>query len=276
MGHKMRHSIAVIMTVHNRKDTTLECIRRFYACKGLENYDVEFYMMDDGCTDGTADAVRSAFPQVIILQGDGSLFWNRGMYECWKVAIKKHHDYYLWLNDDTMLFENALDVLFSDYAKAGEKSIISGCCCDTATHSETTYGGRDDDDKLMPMNGEIQLSVAMNGNVVLIPNCVVDKIGILDPYFQHSAGDNEYSFRAGKYGIPTYITSAFVATCDRHDGICKSRDARYSLKERWHYLNTPWGDRPKEKFYLYKKYKSFGYALKEAARAYVRCLFPSK
>jgi len=233
-------------------------------------------MMDDGCTDGTVEAVTTEFPQVIILKGDGNLFWNRGMYKCWQEAVKSHHDFYLWLNDDTMLFDNALEVMFKDYATTGEMSIISGCCCDTATQTETTYGGRDDDDNLIPMNGELQKTVAMNGNVVLIPNCVVDSIGIIDPYFKHSAGDNEYSFRAKKWGIPTYITSAFVATCDRHDGVCKSSDSHYTLKERWHYLNTPWGARPKEKFYLYSKYKTLGYALKETARAYLRCLFPVK
>lgn len=272
----MKKTLAVIMTVHNRRDTTVECIRRFYACKGLDQYEVEFYMMDDGCADGTAEAVRAKYPQVIILQGDGNLFWNRGMYYCWKEAVKKHHDYYLWLNDDTMLFENALEIIFSDYTKAGKLSIISGCCCDTATRTETTYGGRDDNDKLIPMNGKLQLTVAMNGNVVLIPNTVVERLGIIDPYFQHSAGDNEYSFRAKKHGIPSYITSAFVASCDRHDGVRKSNDSRYSLKERWHYLNSPWGGRPKEKFYLYRKYKSLGYALKEAGRAYLECLFPKK
>ena len=46
-------AMAVIMTVHNRRDTTLECIRRFYTCRGVEAYEVDFYLMDDGCTDGT-------------------------------------------------------------------------------------------------------------------------------------------------------------------------------------------------------------------------------
>lgn len=30
-------SIAVIMTVHNRKDTTSESIRHFYNCHGIED-----------------------------------------------------------------------------------------------------------------------------------------------------------------------------------------------------------------------------------------------
>lgn len=271
----MKNSIAVIMTVHNRRDTTLECIRRFYASKGIENYSVEFYMMDDDSTDGTTEAVRAEFPEVIILQGDGTLFWNRGMYHCWKEAIQKHHDFYLWLNDDTMLFENALEVLFDDYAKAGNLSIISGCCCDNETQSITTYGGRNND-VTVPLNGDLQPVETVNGNCVLIPNMALERLGLNDPYFHHSDGDFEYGFRANKCGIKTYLTSHFIATCDRHDHVNRSMDAKYSLKERLQSMNTPWGANPKEKFYLYSKYKGFWYASKLYVRAYLRCLFPAK
>lgn len=271
----MRKSIAVIMTVHNRREITMECISKFYQCRGIEWYDIEFYLMDDGSTDGTSEVVAKEYPQIILLKGDGNLFWNRGMYYCWKEAIKKHHDFYLWLNDDTMLFDNALEVLFKDLAKAGGLSVISGTCCDTATKSITTYGGRADNGYLIEVSGDIQQSEAINGNLVLIPNEVVERIGIIDPYFWHSGGDNEYSMRALKYGIPSYITSSFVATCDRHDGISKSENPQYPLRVRWASLNTPFGSMPKEKFYLNNKYKGFRTALREYLRLYYRCLFPS-
>lgn len=271
----MKESIAVIMTVHNRKDTTIECIRRFYACKGIEDFDIEFYMMDDGSTDGTSDAVAIAFPQVIIMHGDGNLFWNRGMYHCWKEAIKKHHDYYLWLNDDTMLFENALKIIFTDYVVAGVMSIISGSCCDTKTHSVTTYGGWIGS-SVAEMNGTLREIEKMNGNCVLIPNEIVEKIGILDPYFLHSAGDNEYGYRAQRNGITTFITSAFIGTCDRHDRLWKSMDPDLTVWERLKYLNTPWGAMPKEKFYLNRKYRSIWIAVYYYLRDYYRCFVPRK
>lgn len=269
----MKHTIAVIMTVHNRKDTTIECLRNFYACKSIEDYNVDFYMMDDGSKDGTSEAVKNEFPQIIFLKGDGNLFWNRGMYECWKEAVKKHHDFYLWLNDDTMLYEDALETLFKDYAIAGEMSIVSGCCCDTKTQSITTYGGWVGNG-VAKMTGEVRPIEQMNGNVVLIPNVVVENIGIIDPYFKHSAGDNEYGYRAQKNGIATVITSAFIGTCDRHDRVCRSMDVSLSLRERLKYLNTPWGARPKETFYLVNKYQGFWRAAYLYLRDYVRVLFP--
>lgn len=40
----------------------------------------DVFLVDDESTDGTSEAIKSEFPEVSIIKGDGSLFWNRGMY----------------------------------------------------------------------------------------------------------------------------------------------------------------------------------------------------
>jgi GT2 family glycosyltransferase len=69
--------------------------------------------VDDGSTDDTATAVSQRFPQVKILQGTGSLFWNGGMRIAFAQALQHDYDYYLWLNDDTVLYPNALETLLT-------------------------------------------------------------------------------------------------------------------------------------------------------------------
>ena len=270
----MKLSIAVIMTVHNRRDATLECIGNFYSCYGIEEYKVDFYLMDDGCTDGTPDAVTASFPKVKVIKGDGNLFWNRGMYYCWKEAVNIPHDFYLWLNDDTMLFKDALDVLFSDYSKAGQMSIITGCCCDTETKSQATYGGRNSNRKVQP-SGNPQEIIGMNGNVVLIPNAVYERVGLNDPYYHHAIGDFEYGYRARKEGVRVLLSSQFVATCDRHDSDVKCFSSNYSLKERFKYLYSirynAW-----EQLHCSWKYESKIKALKTFAIQNYRTLFVKK
>lgn len=73
-------TIAALLTVYNRKEKTLACLRELFAQNIPDNYILNVYLTDDGCTDGTPEAIAIEFPSVHIIKGDGSLFWNRGMY----------------------------------------------------------------------------------------------------------------------------------------------------------------------------------------------------
>src|SRR6476619_4525822 len=96
-------NIAVVMTCHNRRNTTLACLHTLYEQK----HHCDVYLTDDGSYDGTAQGIKAEYPDVHILQGNGNLFWVGGMHLAFNEAIKNQYDYYLWLNDDTFLEPNA-------------------------------------------------------------------------------------------------------------------------------------------------------------------------
>ena len=73
--------IAILMTCHNRRETTLRCLR------GLPS-DVEVYLVDDGSTDGTDEAVKATFPKVNVIRGTGNLYWAKGMELAWKTCLQ--------------------------------------------------------------------------------------------------------------------------------------------------------------------------------------------
>ena len=103
---------AVLLTVFNRKDKTLQCLSQLFDQLPVEDIQIDVFLTDDGCTDGTAEAVENLFPSVHILEGSGDLFWNRGMLMAWKAAADaRDYDAYLWLNDDTFLYEGTLTSL---------------------------------------------------------------------------------------------------------------------------------------------------------------------
>ena len=106
----MINRIAVLLTVFNRKKQTILCLDSLFRQEIPEDYSISVFLTDDGCTDGTTQAVLQQFPsKVNIIQGDGNLFWNRGMWTAWNIAAKEYdYDFYLWLNDDTVLKEGAL------------------------------------------------------------------------------------------------------------------------------------------------------------------------
>ena len=122
---------------------TLETLDSLFNQKQLENLDMTVYLVDDGSRDGTGHAVAQRFPQVCLLQGDGSLFWNGGMRKAFAEALVNGFDGYLWFNDDTLLEEDALHRLVACATDIGDSSgpaIVVGSIRHPHT-GEWTYGG---------------------------------------------------------------------------------------------------------------------------------------
>jgi GT2 family glycosyltransferase len=247
-------AIAVLLTCHNRKEKTLCCLRNLFACSLPENCELHVYLVDDGSTDGTAKGIKDNFPMVKVIQGDGNLFWNRGMNLAWKIAAKEQdYDFYLWINDDTNLYSNALTELLETSQIKNNKSIICGSTCATNYKEHITYSGRNYKDYrsiiLLIPNGEIQECDSFNGNIALIPKYIFEKIGFNDAYFRHYFGDSDYGLRAKKNGLKIFISPNVLGECDNHDswGAWANQERFYS---RWKTLHSPKGPYPKEQLYF--------------------------
>lgn len=125
----MNYKLAVLMTCHNRKDKTMTCLSSLYKASQPIDYSIDVFLVDDGSTDGTGEAVKEKYPEVNIIKGDGSLFWNQGMRLAWNVASSRcSYDFYLWLNDDVILFEHALRELIDTEKNIAQKMGESYCC----------------------------------------------------------------------------------------------------------------------------------------------------
>lgn len=235
---------AVLITVYNRREVTLQGLRTLYkAIDYLQkkqpetNYKFDIYMTDDGCTDGTGDAVRKEFPDVHVIQGDGSLYWSGGMRKAWQTVIDSGKDYgfYLWFNDDADLYEDALVTMFNSEKEAGDNAIISGAFCDK--EGRVSYGGRNHRQHILEPNGELQSIYLMNGNLVLISIKVVDSLGIIDGIFSHSFGDWDYGCRAIESGYSVYLTAKYVGRTERHDNdIEPFLNTQYGMRKRFSLL----------------------------------------
>lgn len=266
-------TIAVLLTVFNRKAKTLGCLKRLYTQLPIEGYKIDVYLTDDGCTDGTPEAVNLQFPQVHIIHGDGNLYWNRGMYTAWQVAAKKEYDFYLWLNDDTFVYSNLFSVLLDASEVKEHKSIIVGVTKSSINH-RTTYGGRLLNGKIPEPSGKLVRVHHFNGNIVLVPKYVFQKLGNLDYYFTHSKGDFDYGLRANKEGIEIYQVGSYLGECEVHETLDKWCNPDIPFKQRWKMLHRPNGMPPKETFYLEKRHIGIFHALFHYITIHIRCLFP--
>lgn len=269
-------TLAILLTVHNRKAKTLACLERVFTQVGLENVVLDVYVMNDGCTDGTQEAIKERFPTVEVIQGDGSLYWNRGMYKAWeKAASTKEYDFFLWLNDDTLLYEEAICSLLSDYEKVKTPSLICGATKSAYSGSITYSGRRKQENTLIIPNRKPQQCEIINGNAVLIPNYVYEVIGNLDWAFRHAIGDFDYGLRVQKEGFFCYVSSELIGTCELNPKLPKWCLPEVSLKNRIRNLYSPLGYAEPIPFFIYEK-RHFGLltAVKHFISIHLRVLFP--
>lgn len=271
----MTATLAVLLTVHNRRAKTMRCLECLYSQLPYEDCLTDVYLTDDGCTDGTAEAVRASFPDVTVIKGDGNLYWNRGMHMAWRAASMRHdYDFYLWLNDDTFAYPYMLSTLLQASQDKGHEAIIVGATC-SSDHTSATYGGRTESGKIPLPQGEPKEVAYFNGNTVLIPRSVFNLVGYMDYYFIHSKGDYDYGLRARWYGIRLFQTGCFTGECDRHAKPERWCDPHVRLVERWRAMYRPDGMPPDETFYMCKRHYGIVTALSCWLKVHLRCLCPS-
>lgn len=260
--------IAALLTCFNRKNKTLACLQSLFNI--VPNCYV--YLVDDGSTDGTSSTIKQNFPQVNIIQGNGNLFWSRGMYTAWKEAIKGSYDFYLWLNDDIELYPFFLQELTECMTYGQNQCIVSGLI-ENFEKTEILYGGCDKYKNRIRPNKKPQEITFMNGNVVLIPAYVVNKIGIIDPKFHHDLGDIDYGLTAIKNNIKVYSTRIPIAA-GYSNNLCRIRKWNTTLKNRFKKLYSPLGAPPPINFYFYKKHFGIIKAIKFTIFVYILNLLP--
>jgi GT2 family glycosyltransferase len=271
----MKFKIAVLITCHNRKESTQQCLTCLFSQKGLNDlFDLEVFLVDDGCTDGTPELIRRDFPQVIIIKGTGQLYWNRGMYLAWETAYSsKNFDYFLWLNDDTYLFNNALESLFREVFP---ETMICGSTT-SALIKKLTYGGfKNNPHTSIAPNGNFQEAECCNGNCVLIPNSIYVQLGNLDPIFKHALSDFDYSYRAVKAGFKIRVAPEFVGTCEGHDSVPNWRNSSINVLKRLNHLYSGLsGVHPFEFFIFEKRHFGIKSAFYRFFLSHMRTIFPS-
>lgn len=245
-------TIAVLMTVHNRAKATIACLKNLHAQLPIKGYETDIFMTDDGCTDGTAKAVAKDFQEVRVIPGSGNLYWNKGMLTAWKFArAAKDYDFYLWLNDDTILNSEALNTLLACSQTYQNKNIIVGTT--SATNNETiiTYGGRKKKNNLLLPDNSPQECDFFNGNIVLIPRHVFNLTGMNDSRFKHALGDFDYGLRAKKRGIKLIVAPGILGKCNLHESLPVWCNPEKSFRQRWKVFRTPLGHNPEE-FFIYE------------------------
>lgn len=273
----MKIDLAVLMTCHNRKEKTLKCLKHLLEIQILSTINkLEVFLVDDGCTDGTSQSVKEMYPQVNLIKGDGSLFWNQGMRLAWDKASSKYdYDFYLWLNDDVILNIDGIEHLFDCYneckVRNNHVSIITGAFRDSEVGQVFSYGGRTEDGYVIP-NGRLQRCKFINGNAVLVPKIIFNKLGNLSNDYTHGMGDYDYGLRALKNNFFNYTTKDYIGVCAINSEP-QWFDSKIPLITRLKLFRSPKGLNYREYILFRKKFWKYKWVI-FGIKAYIKVLFP--
>lgn len=257
-------TVCATLTCHNRKEKTVNCIRKLKEQRLTFTVDLKIILVDDGSSDGTSDAVQDEFPDVEIIRGDGSLFWNRGMHLAIERATTYTPNFLLWVNDDTIIHHDALESLLKTHYELKPElnrfPIVTGSIIDPANGS-LAYGGSVRTSRLLPLrfklvepkNRPVKCDI-FNGNFVLIPFETYALIGNLDPNLIHNAGDYEYALRAEKAGISVWIAPGYHGECQTNPTEGTWMDLSIPLGRRFKLLLSTKGQPLKTRYIYYRKH----------------------
>lgn len=114
--------LSVIIVNWNTKPLLLDCLRTVAANLAHSSLRTEVYIVDNASSDGSADAVRNAFPQVIVHENGRNVGFASGN----NVALKfVSGEYCLLLNSDTQVPIGVFDALVSVMKGEKETAVCS-------------------------------------------------------------------------------------------------------------------------------------------------------
>ena len=256
-------NLAILIPVFNNLAFTKRCLDRIES--GLKNNEkstisrASIIITDDGSTDGTGEWLSENHKEIIVLKGDGNLWWSGGINMGARYAVETlKSDFILWWNNDIEPREDYFKNLFNRIALNPPKNVIGSKIFMKNTNKIWGYGGyfsqkngkkgmygNWEDDK--PEYQTEKLVDWLPGMGSIFPAEIFKKIGYLDQQrFPQYHGDSDYTLRAKENGYTITVCPDLVLFNDtsnsglRHDNTFKvlkksitSIKSNYNIKKEW-------------------------------------------
>ncbi|NOX47896.1 MAG: glycosyltransferase family 2 protein [Chlorobi bacterium] len=214
--------IALVFPIFNGLDFTKTCLS--HLSSSFDKIDqgramFEIVITDDGSVDNSREWIKKHYPNVHVLQGDGSLWWSGGINLAMDFAIDElGADYILWWNNDILpsgdYFKNLIGILETVDEKtiigskiyyADKKEIIwsMGGLFDQHTGAKSMMGNGAHDSEEFNEPRKADWLAGM-GTVFHVSVC--GDIGMLDnKNFPQYHGDADFTLRAKNQGYDIIV-----------------------------------------------------------------------
>jgi hypothetical protein len=193
-----------VIVTHNRKDALLRTLSILHRNHSLPPGSWDAWVVDNGSTDGTIDAVRQAFSHVNIIARST----NEGVWARSYAFDKAAGEYLILLDDDSYPIDDAA-------ARSIEYLDMNSQCAAVV--------GR-----IVLPDGSLEacaMPTVMLSGAVCIRRSVLNKLGGFRREFFRKAGEYDLSFRIWQAG---YTIERFEDVVYRHDKVISGRDRAFA------------------------------------------------
>lgn len=192
--------VAVILNWNNAPDT-VACLG---ALQRLKNDGLEILVMDNGSTDDSVQAIRSAFPQVEILENGANLGFGGGNNPGIRLALERGADWVWLLNNDAVVDDRTLPALLETGREPRVGAVGSVLIQHDGTGRIQAWGGG----RLHRVRGVVRYGVGprdridyLTGASLLVRAAAFRTVGLLDPDYFLYWEDVDFSLRLQEAGF---------------------------------------------------------------------------
>jgi GT2 family glycosyltransferase len=212
--------VCLVVLNWNQRDLTLDCLDSL-AALDYPAERLQIIVVDNGSTDDSAQAIRTRFPEVVVLETGENLGFASGNNVGIHYALQSDADYIMLLNNDTVVAPDVLRHLISVAEADPGIGIVTPKIYYYDEPTRIWYAGagidwRDGATRGLraeEIDGSAPESVQdvdyASGCAICVRRSVIDQIGLLDPRFFLCYEETDWCVRAQAAGWRTlYVPNA--------------------------------------------------------------------
>lgn len=209
----LKPKIAIIILNWNGKRDTIACL---HSVAAIDYPNRTTIVIDNGSTDGSADAIRSQFPDVTLIENTENLGFAEGNNVGIRFALKTDAELIFLLNNDTVVDPDLLNAFAQCFEEHPEAGILGAKIClfdqrDTLDHWGGMWNPKTGQFDLVGLRKKEDVEGLAGpkeidyvcGAALMARRAVWEKVGLLEPRFFLIWEESDFCFRARSAGYAT-------------------------------------------------------------------------